>query len=310
MAEEEKDRSTLPEPILVGSGPEGEQAAEFLLTMADWVLREQEGGLLGPLEGDLSEWVTELARKPVQFERRDPLSHTKGAILQAAMKEALAMAVDPSNKTEKPMADLIGSISPQDLQRMFEAIQAGQVGEAEKIRSEVIEKLQAQLRKRITPQSIPAFAALVKRGRAAQATALCCLLHKDHPLSLIAQARKGNRQAVLKLIKVDNLFLNDHCTAQVIREAALQKDRPYLEQLARAIKYKPKTGWRQGCRLYLYLLFNFDPRLSASAKIQLRIDPDGVRFRTFEAFQKFVERSKNEFDRVQASWVENPERKA
>ena len=170
MVEEEKDKSTLPEPIFVGSGPEGERAAEFFLTFADWILGD-EMGLLGPLEGDLSDWLAELAKKPVQFERHEPLSHNTGAIFQEAMKEALAMVVDPSEKREKQITDLIGSVSPRDLQRIVEALKGGKVGEANKIRSEVVEKLHSQ--KRIPPESIPAFAALVKRGRAAQVVALC-----------------------------------------------------------------------------------------------------------------------------------------
>ena len=309
MADREKDRSTIPEPLLVGSGPAGELAAEFFLTIADQILRGEQVGLLGSLEGDLSDWVAELSRKPVQFDRRETVSNNKGAILQEALRQALAMAVVPGEKGEKQIADLIGGVSPQDLQRIFEALQGGEVGEANKVRAEMIEKLRPQMGNRMSPKSFRAFAVLVKRMRAAYAAALSVLLYKVHPMTLIAQARRGDRQAVLKLIKVDKLFLNDCCTAQVAREAALRMDRTYCGQLARAIKYKPKMGWRQGCRLYLYLLFGFDPQLHASAKLQLRIDPDGTRFKTFEAFQKFVERSKKEFNRLQAEWIENPEEK-
>jgi len=310
VAAGETTKSTLPEPILVGPGPEGAQAAEFFLTIADWVLGEQEVGLRGPLEGDLSDWVAGLAGRPVHFEPHGPVRGNEGAIFQVVHQQALEIAADPNEAREKQIADLVGSVAPEDLQRMFEALKAGEVGEANKIRSEAIKKLHPQLVNQITPESIPAFAAMVKRGRAALTAALCLLAYKVHPLTLIAQARRGDRQAVLNLIKVDKLFLNDRCTAQVIHDAALQKDRPYLEQLARAIKYTPKTGWRHGCRLYLYLLFNFVPRFGASVKIYHRIDPDGTRFKTIEAFQKFVERSKKEFDRLQADLGEHPEEKA
>jgi hypothetical protein len=313
MEDREKDQSTLPEPIFVGSGPEGDQAANFLLTTVDQILREQEEGLQGPLGGDLSEWIAQLWTKPIQFKRQYPPIYNKAATLQIAMKEAAAMAVDPGQKEEKQITDLIASVPPQDLLRMMEAFQAGKVSEANQIRSAMVDRLRSQMGNRMPPESIAAFAGWVQRGRAAQAAGLCLLLYKVHPLILIAQARKGARQAVLNLIKVDKLFLNDSCTAQVIRDAGLQKDRPYLEQLSRAIKYRykysPKTRWRQGCRLYLYLLFSFDPELQATAKIHLRIDPDGTRFKTFGAFQRYFERAKNEFNQLRAGIVENPDQK-
>jgi hypothetical protein len=194
---------------------------------------------------------------------------------------------------------------------MMEAFQAGQVSEANQIRSEVVDRLRSQMGNSISPERIAAFAGLVQSGRAAKVSALCLLLYKVYPLTLIAQARKGDRQAVLNLVKIDKLFLNDSCTAQVIRQTGLEKDRLYLEQLARAIKYRykysPKTRWRQGCRFYLYLLFSLDPELQATARVHHRIDPGGTRFKTFEAFQRYFERAKNDFDQLQAGIVENPD---
>jgi hypothetical protein len=92
MAGENKNRSTCAEPIFVGSGPEGDLAADFLLTLVDQILNEQDDGLRGPLEGELSDWIAKLRAKQVQFERRYPPIYNKAATLQEMMKEAAAMA--------------------------------------------------------------------------------------------------------------------------------------------------------------------------------------------------------------------------
>ena len=137
------------------------------------------------------------------------------------------------------------------------------------------------------------------------------ILYKEHPLFLIARARGGDQKAVLQPIKIDKLFLSDGCTAPVLRQAELGCDRKFLSQLAKALTYKPKTGWRTVCRLYLYFLFILEPSLPTLPKLQLRIDPEGTRFRTHEAFEKFVERCRKEFSRLQATPVPaNPEKKS
>jgi len=135
-------------------------------------------------------------------------------------------------------------------------------------------------------------------------------LYKENPLSLIEQARGGNREAVLKLIKLDKLFLTDSCTAQVIRTAELQTDRAFLGQLARAVTYKPKTNWRVGCRLYIYMLCIFQGEMPSLTALWHRVDPDGKQFSSFDAFERFVQRSRKEFDRIQTKpSTDNSEKK-
>lgn len=125
--------------------------------------------------------------------------------------------------------------------------------------------------------------------------------YREHPLALIDQARRGNPKAVINLIKIDKLFLTDSCTHQVIRQAGLQNNRVFLGQLTRASKYKPKTNWRQGCRLYIYLLLALKLNLPSLTALWHRVDPEGEHFVTFGAFEKFAERSRKEFGRMQAS---------
>jgi hypothetical protein len=105
---------------------------------------------------------------------------------------------------------------------------------------------------------------------------------------------------VLDLIKVDKLFLTDSCAANVVRQAEFQNDRPFLKRLVRAVTYKPQLGWKKGCRLYLYALFAMGVPLPSLALLQIRVDPQGMRFKTSPAFEKFVERCREDFDKIQA----------
>ena len=162
----------------------------------------------------------------------------------------------------------------------------------------------------MTGEGLEALLALGARNRAVRAAALCMVLYKTHPLSLMAQARGGDQGAVLSLIKIDKLFLTDSCTAGVIRQAELQNDRRFLGKLARAVAYEPQTNWRQGCRLYLYGLLSLGVPLPSLTKLQLRFDPNGRRFQTVGAFEKFVERSRKEFVDLVEGLPDNSERRA
>jgi hypothetical protein len=95
----------------------------------------------------------------------------------------------------------------------------------------------------------------LRLSRATHASAACWGIHEVHPLSLIARASQGDRQAVLDLVKVDYLFLHDRSTEKVIKEAELRNDHSFMEQLARAQTYQPKLRRRTVHRLHFYLLF-------------------------------------------------------
>ena len=135
-------------------------------------------------------------------------------------------------------------------------------------------------------------------------------LYKENPLGLIEQARGGDRQAVLKLIKIEKLFLTDSCTSQVIRRAELQIDPIFLGQLVRAVTYKPKANWRVGCRFYIYMLCMLGVEMPSLMTLWRRVDRDGKHFASFDAFEKFVERSRKELDRIRAEvTMDNPEKR-
>jgi len=225
------------------------------------------------------------------------------------MREAAEVMANLSKGEAQQGLSQLGDVSPEDTKRMLAALKEGNDPAANQVRSEMVEKMYQKLGKRITPETLLALLPSLARCRAGRAGALCLVLYKSHPVSLIGRARSGNREAVLKLIKIDKLFLTDSCTADVVRGAELLNDDPFLSRLARAVTYKPRITWRQGCRMYLYVLLSWGGAIPTLPKLQLRLDPEGTRFRTFGAFQKFVERSRKEFAKMFPKLKDSPEKK-
>jgi hypothetical protein len=300
MANEQKGKPTAPVPILVASGTGGDHAADFYLTMMDWLLRG-DVGLHGDLEGDISDWLREALTKPVEFERHNIPKQNEASVQRELMRESFAITADPRNKKELQIGDLLEGTGQENLNQTLEALQRGDLSAADKIKADLGEKLAQGFAKQATPESISALANLAARGRALRAAMLCMAIYRKNPLWLIEQARGGNREAVLTLLKLDKLFLTDTCTAKVIRKAELQNDRIFLGQLARAVTYQSKTNWRIGCRMYMYLLLIW-PGLEVPSLIKLwhRLDPEGQQFASIGTFEKFVERCRKEFDQIQA----------
>jgi hypothetical protein len=298
MDRSKQDEPTSPTPIFVGTGPRVVKAAEFLLSLVDWSLREEEVSLLYPIEGELSNWIEKMCEKQVQFEKSD-LPAKPNSVELEVLRESSALWSDPRNEDEKKVARMLGNnISLADVQRLATALNLRDVASIEAVRSEMVAKLDKQVTKDLTPALASAIASMVARGRAGRAWALCLVLHKTNAMVLINRARRGHAQAVLDLIKIDKLFLTDSCTTKVIRRAEFQNDRPFLKRLARVITYKPKIGWKKGCRLYLYMLFAMPEPLPPVAMLVHRIDPQGTKFRTHSAFERFVERCRADFDQI------------
>jgi len=299
MANEQKVEPTTPVSILVAPGTGGDFAAEFYLTMLDWLLRD-EMNLLGDLPEEISAWLTEALAKPVKLERHDIREQNEGAVQQELLREMFAYLADPQNKEEMEFKGLVEEIRREDLKGTLEALQRGDYSTAEKIRAELVERLFQRLAKRVTKESISALGSLAARGRAARVGALCMAIYRENPSALIERARGGDREAVIKLVKLDKLFFTDSCTAQVIRGAELRNDRYFLGQLASALRYKPKTNWRVGCRLYLYAMWILRVEMPSLTALWHRVDPDGNHFASFDAFERFVQRARKEFERMQA----------
>jgi hypothetical protein len=300
MEKPKQNEPTIPIPILVGSGPGVDRGVDFFLTALEWALREDDPSLLHPIEGELSNWIEQLWEKPCQAGSTTAPGTTSMTVERDVLRESLALFADPRDEEEKQIARLLGGISPEEIQRFSSALHSNNGPDIEAIHSKILDKLGKQISEGITPSRGSAFASIVGRCRAGRAEAFCLVLFKTHAKVLINRARHGDVQAVLDLIKVDRLFLTDSCTAKVIRQAEFQNDRPFLKQLARIMKYRPKLGWKKGCRLYLYILFEMAVPLPSLAMLQLRVDPQGTRFKTFPAFEKFVERCREDFNKIQA----------
>lgn len=300
MENSKQGEPTFPTPILVGSGTRADEATNFLLTALDWAFREDELNLLYPIEGEISQWIKEMWVKPVQLDRASCQAKGEPLVHGETLREALAMFADPRKEEEKRLAELMGKIPSDTIRKLTAAFEADVTVRVNEARAEIVEKLNPLIKKELTPGLVYAFASMVGRGRACLATGRCLILHKSHPSVLIDRARQGDKRAVLDLIKVDKLFLSDSCSAPVIRQAEFRNDRPFLKQLAKAIAYKPRLGWKKGCRLYLYMIFAVTPQLPALPILHLRVDPEGTRFKTSAAFERFVERCREDFDRIQA----------
>ncbi len=130
--------------------------------------------------------------------------------------------------------------------------------------------------------------------RAVQTACRCIALYGMRAHGLIDRARQGDRRAVLDLVKVDTLFLTDTCTQEVIKKAAAESDQSFMEQLARAEKYKALFRRRHACQIYLYCLFALGVKLPRIYNLQSILDPDGTEFPGGYGFERFVQRRRKE----------------
>jgi hypothetical protein len=145
------------------------------------------------------------------------------------------------------------------------------------------------------------YQGIIKMLRAARALVLCTAVHNEHPVALIARASRGDRRAVLDLIKIDPLFMNDVCCSDVIKRAALQEDGQFLQQIKRAIGYQPKLHSRDIKHVYYYILFtleNLGFRLPALEELWNTIDPRGGEYDKLLAFERDFQRQRQAFLRM------------
>ena len=216
MDKPKRNDPTFPAPILVGSGADTDQAVDFLLTSVEWILKEDDWGLLYPVEGQISTWIEQAGQKSIQAGVSSGQATTNRTVERDVLRQSLALTVDPTSEEEKRIATLLSDISPEDAQRLTSALHSNDVKGVQAARSAIVDKLGKRITEGITPARGAAFASIVGRGRAARAAALCLVLYKTDPTVLINRARNGDVEAVLNLIRVDRLFLTDSCTANGI----------------------------------------------------------------------------------------------
>jgi hypothetical protein len=137
--------------------------------------------------------------------------------------------------------------------------------------------------------------AAVQMNRAVRATAVCTVLQRVHPLTLIARALRGHREAVLDLVKADKLFLLDRCTQNVIRDAGLRNDKQFMVRLADAQRYQPRLRRRDLIHVYFNLLFLLErvgQQLPRIDELQRLVDPHGREFGGLYAFERDLQRQR------------------
>src|SRR5271169_4115255 len=141
-------------------------------------------------------------------------------------------------------------------------------------------------------------------NRALRVTAVCTVLLRVHPLTLIARALKGDQEAVLELVKADKLFLSDRCTQNAIRDAGLRNDQPFMGRLASAQKYQPRLRRRDLIHIYFSLLFLLEragqplPRID---ELQRLVDSEGREFGGIYAFERDLQRQREIWSQI---WTE------
>lgn len=294
MSEDGVDKPTSDKPIFVGPDPSLEGVVLALITAME-LFFESEGAMAEvPYEGELSGWIAELMFKPTNLSLFDSQAQKSSPERQAIRESAAAMTDPRSDAEARVVRSVVDNLSKEDAKQIINVLASGDRTAIDQGQRELLSKLQPALGK-ITQEKVLAMMEQLKRFRALRAAGLCMVLYKADPISIISRAKQGDRRAVLDLLKVDKLFATDSCTHQVLRNAAIRTDGPFIRQVAAALEKPPKMGPKKVCRMYLYLLWSLNlPNLS-SVKLQLRLDPKGEKFKTPKAFERFVERCKVDF---------------
>jgi hypothetical protein len=264
----------------------------FLAMLVRFVRRKPP---LPRLEGHLSLWICELHGLGLTC-RTAGQDSSMGSLSLTAI-QAITPDTNPKSVRQKT-ADSLAIASDPDVTRLIKTVKQGDLTEVNKDFEKTLQK--------IIDIWFPGFrlplelsvANVLKLIRASRALFICTALQGTHPLILIARAWRGERKAVLDLVKVDKLFLQDPCTQSVIKQAALQHDQEFLVQLAKAQKYQPALRSRDLFHLYFYVLF-FCEELGQSLpridELQRLLDPRGTKFEGPYAFERDLQRRRVQF---------------
>jgi hypothetical protein len=231
---------TLSRPKIVASRSEnGRYIRQALAALLRFVRKKR---YLPDVDGDLSAWIfavhgfieRESGAEESGAEDREP--HNQKDLIDASAKFmnrwlGPGMDVQRAERTITRTQEIMGT----KVQRIAREHRSGNIKRYESLVSEAMSEMLKEMgipRSLFQPHglSIEQFARL---RRATRATLICLALHNEYPLVLIARAAKGDRLAVLSLVKTDKLFLHDRCCAPTIRSAGLRDDRGFMMQLKR-----------------------------------------------------------------------------
>ena len=265
---------------------------------------------LPDVEGDLSAWIC-AAHGFTEKESGDEESGAED-LDPNKQKDLIEASAEFTNKWFGPGMDAqraersitrTREIIDTRVQRIAREYRSGNLKRYETLISEATAEMLKELR---TPRglfqphglSIEQFA---RFRRATRATLICLALHNEHPLVLIARAAKGDRVAVLSLVKTDKLFLHDRCCAPTIRNAELRDDHTFIMQLKRAMEYEPTLRSRDALRVYYYILLLLESwgfPLPTLNELWSTLDPRGKEYESLSAFEKDFQRRRRDFIRM------------
>ncbi len=264
----------------------------FLAMLVRFVRREPP---LPQLKGHLSLWICEV--HGLGLVRQPPGQNAPIGSLGVEAVQTFTPETNPETVRQKT-ADSVAIASDREVTRLLETLKQG---DTTKVNKNFEKTLQKAMNIWFPGFHLPfelSVANLLKLIRASRALFICIALYGTHPLVLIARAWRGEKKAVLDLVKVDKLFLQDPCTQNVIRQAALQNDQEFLVQLANAQKYQPALRSRDLFHLYFYVLFFWEglgqsiPRIN---ELQRLLDPRGTKYEGPYAFERDLQRRRSEF---------------
>jgi hypothetical protein len=273
------DRATISVPRIVGDFFTTEWfASRFVTWLTQFISLDMDFGKV-PLKGDLSEWIQQACEGGF------------GPWFQACQSvEGFTAVLELCQRFARPSSikEVIDTIekqcSPDLLRHMIRSAERRD-----------FEGFKTSFETMAQKAGLAGFSALeiCALVRATQATIRCLTWYRISPLALVKRAYQGDQEAVLDLVRVDRLFMLDRCTQEVLREAVLGNNQPFMKRLARIERSRPRFRRRQACEFYFYALalLGIRPRL---ARLRLFIDPDGEAFPRLYDFDKCFERRRDD----------------
>lgn len=256
-------------------------------------------------EGQLSDWIFALHGLTEKGQQKVPQTDVGTANVELVdwLHHAFGAAVDPRRFKETILQS--EKLRDNETVRLADAYRSGDRGRFNREFDRVVTSLSnvwgvPHEISEVLDFSVDNNAPLL---RASRATLICLIVYDVHPINLIALASRGSQEAVLKLIKVDKLFLCDGRTQTVIRDAAFQNDQEFIKRMARAQNYEPKLSARSARHAYFLVLFfaeYFGLALPTLHELHRLLDPHGRQYDTLQAFERDFQRRRILFNQCLA----------
>lgn len=109
----------------------------------------------------------------------------------------------------------------------------------------------------------------------------CLLEYGEHPIEIYSRARRGDRQALYDLLRVDKTIIREPVLGPIIKQAGMESEEFFVDGLADAFRGRPKTKQEAGiikARIAAYLV-------KFSEGSGCKLDPKEIRH-LFDAVEK------------------------